>query len=518
MGVLTLDSFVRKNYGKAVRYYKPGQKLPGHFRCLGLDANPFVYAAVYRAFEIGPCSTPIPLNSHLSFDEKVKLVMDYTWDQIVEIVGMVDADEIYIAFDGVAPTAKMVQQRQRRYGRSLPSEGEFDLCNISTGTSFLHDLCTFIKHKIHEVQWPKTVVFSSHNVPGEGEHKIMDHFRKFKTGTKVCMFGPDGDLIMLGLSCSLDFHLLKMDHRTQFTDPKYYTIHINTVKRALSGGKFDTSKIDSFVFLGFVLGNDFVPRLEIFHLFFSGINDLYKYYDRMERSIIKRKSLDKAVFSRLLREMAKDEPDLLSKRTQHEYPLLEKHLHDGKLDFPAFRKEYYSEWMGLKTQEYIDKMACAYLDTLWWNWLYYTVGCPTFNHCYGYHYPPFVCDLVNVIDRWKIPHFTRSQTNDVPRSPFQQLCSVMPKNRIHLLPEKYHHIFKGPGFPDPSTIKINIEGRHPEYEAVYEVPIIREMNVDVKHSHTHKRNRLDTDRVLKPGSKKWDYCTKFGRFTTIIEG
>ena len=244
MGVLTLDSYIRKTYGKAVRNYKPGQKLTTRFQCLGLDANPFVYAAVYRAFETGPCSTPIPMNGHMTFDEKVRLVMDYTWDQIREIVCMVDTQEIYIAFDGVAPLAKQIQQRQRRYGRDLPQEGEFDLCNISTGTSFLHNLCTFIKHKIHEVQWSQTVIFSGHNVPGEGEHKIMDHFRKYKVGTKVCMFGPDGDLIMLGLACNLDFHLMKMDHKTQFTDPKYYTIHINTIKSGLSGGKFNTSKID----------------------------------------------------------------------------------------------------------------------------------------------------------------------------------------------------------------------------------------------------------------------------------
>lgn len=513
MGVLTLDSYIRKTYPSSVRYYKPGQKLSGSFKCLGLDANPFVYSAVYRAFEVGTCETPIPQNDHLSYEEKVKLVMEYTWEQITDIIKMVDCEEVYIAFDGTAPVAKMVQQRQRRYGRSAPVDGEFDLCNISTGTKFLFDLCTFISHKIHEEELPHKITFSSQNVPGEGEHKIMDHFRTYKQGTRVCMFGPDGDLIMLGLSCNLDFHLFKLEHRTQYTNPRYYTIHMNTLKSKISGGKFDTSKIDSFVFLGFLLGNDFVPRLEIFHLFFSGIVDLYSYYDKLRRSIIHRKRLDLGVFTRLFDMIAKDEKEMMSKRTEHEYPLLEKYINDD-FDFEGFRKEYYKEWMNIETDDQIKTMTFAYLDTLWWNWLYYTKGCPTFDHCYGYHYPPFVCDLAKYVREWKIPKFKW----EPPRTPFEQLCSVMPLNRKHFLPEKYHYVFEGEDYPEPSSIRKNIQGRHPEYEAVYEVPIIKTMKPDVVHEHRHGRNEVRKDRFFQPGNTKWSYETKFGKIETNMQG
>lgn len=509
MGVLTLDSYIRKTYPKSVRYYKQGEKLPGKFKCLGLDANPFVYNSVYRVFEMGPCKTFFPRNTKKSYEKKVQMVYEDTWRQIEEIVKAVDSEVVYIAFDGPAPMAKEIQQKTRRYVRSPPGEGDFDLSHISTGTKFLHDLCTFIKFKIHQVEWPH-VIFSSQNVPGEGEHKIMDHFRTYPVGTKVCMFGPDGDLIMLGMASNLDFYLFKADYRTQHTGtPSYYTLHINTIKKELSGGKFDTDKIDSFVFLGFVLGNDFLPRLEIFHLFYDGVVSLYNY---VKENIIQRKRLDKGVLKELLTGLACDEPKLLAKRTEYEFPLLEKHLKDGRLDFHAFRKEYYKEWLGIEKERDIRQLAYDYLDTIWWNWLYYTKGCPTFGHCYGHHYPPFVCDLLDVVDTWRVPRFERT----VPRTPFHQLCAVMPPNRKHLLPDKYHSIFDD--YPDPSTIKKNTEGRHPEYEAVHEVPIVKNFRVDVTHSHYHARNRVDRDRVFVRGEEVWEYETKWGCVETRVDG
>lgn len=498
MGVLTLDSYIRKNY-KSTTYYNEGEKVQGKFKCLGLDANPFIYSSVYRAFEIGPCETLLPQYSHLSYEEKYNNIFIFTWLEIVKIVEMIDTEIIYIAFDGVAPMNKINQQRSRRYGRTL-HPGEFDLCNISTGTKFMKDMCIYITHKLHEKGYPH-VIFSGHNVPGEGEHKIMDHFRTYPPGTRVCMYGPDGDLIMLGLSCDLDFYLCKVDISTQYNYCRYYTICMSTLKEEIMTNL--KTDIPTFVFLGFLLGNDFVPRLEIFYLFISGIVDLYKYVDG---SLFRDGELCVSSFKQLMNDLSNHEWDYIKRRKEHPFPLLE-----SSKDFSTFRKRYYSEWLHIEDSD-IPNICKEYLDVLWWNWLYYTQGCPTFNYSYRHHYPPFICDLADALRTWNPPVFKYEGA----KLPFHQLVHIMPKNRSYLLPNKYHHLFED--FVDPSLIKTNIEGRHPKFDAIFEVPIVDNMNIEVIHNNYHSRNSVRKDRELKLGNTKYEYTTKYGTIYTYVEG
>ena len=542
MGVISLDSYIRKTFPSSVRYTKTGsvvgEEVGGkivttHFKGLFLDANPFVYAAAVKAFE---SDAILKEHDDKTYEEKIQMVFEFTWAEICQIVAMVECEEVYIAFDGPAPRAKTVQQRTRRYPRELPAEGQFDTTQISCGTHFMQDLCTFIEFKIQEVNgWGKPVTFSGHTVPGEGEHKVLDKIRTYPANTRVCMYGPDGDLIMLGLASNLDFYLLKADYSTRNDcDPQYYTIRMKWIKEALTmpvTPKQHWADMDentpmtafarkipigdatkSFVFLGMFLGNDFVPRLEIFDLFINGIDDLYTRYNPIGKRIVYNGRVDKFVFTKLLTNLAAEEANLLAKRTKNPFPLLEKHLEAGKLDFTNFRKEYYKDWVHIEETQ-IEEMCHNYLDTIWWCWIYYTRGCPTPNHFYKYHYPPFCCDLQKASVTWRIPQFQMTPF----KTPFQQLVAILPPNRKELLPEKYHHLFEGPAFPKLKNVVKNSQGKDPKFEATFELPFFTDV-IDVQHNHKHPRNTLTKDRVFTPGKEKFKVKSKWGKCVTTLSG
>lgn len=515
MGVLSLDSYCRNKFPKAIRYYKPDQKIAQKFKVLGLDANPFVYAASAKAFEMGDYATMLSENTK-TYEEKIQITFENTWIEIENVVNMVDADIIYIAFDGPAPAAKCQEQRKRRYIRPLPAENEFDTSNISTGTIFMHELCAYIQYKIQLVNgWGKKVIFSGHTVPGEGEAKCMQYMRSFPPGTPMCIYGPDGDLIMLSLASSQDFYLFKVDHskRNSF-DKQYYTMWMRPIKEALRTPKIniiDSTK--SFLFLSNFLGNDFCRRIEIFDIFINGIDDLYKYYNQQNFSIIYNGRLDVKCFINLLRILSIDEAKLLAKRTKYPFPLLEKYLEGGILDFPSFRKEYYETWVHISSEDEIKEMCYNYLDTIWWTWIYYTKKCPSFSHVYKYHYPPFCCDLYKWAQSWKIPKFEETK----PRTPWQQLVAILPPNRKNLLPKTYHPFFKGELFPKLSKITKNSQGKDEKYEIIWEIPLYLNPPI-IDHKHKHYRNKLTDDRVFEQSDEKFKVKTKWGKCITSCKG
>ena len=122
---------------------------------------------------------------------------------------------MYIAFDGVAPVAKLEQQRNRRYKTMFEKKilymldntnnNSWDTTQITPGTNFMNLLSKSI-HKYFNNPKKfniKKIFISCSDEHGEGEHKIYEFIRNNKEHhktTNTIIYGLDADLIMLSLN------------------------------------------------------------------------------------------------------------------------------------------------------------------------------------------------------------------------------------------------------------------------------------------------------------------------------
>jgi 5'-3' exonuclease len=301
MGIPAYFSYIIKNHAQILKNLVFVQANVS-FANLYMDCNSIIYD-VYRELLT---TQPDP-----TFDD----IIDKTITAIRTLIGLIRPSEVvYIAFDGVAPAAKMKQQRQRRYKTYYMSEPgsqstasatpkQFNTTMITPGTRFMQYLSTRLRDAFVSSSIGPTYIVSSSDEPGEGEHKMVRHMRENPNPSQhAAIYGLDSDLIMLAINHRYLFKNIYIFREAQeffisripiqFSHPKEpYFMDMDGLMGSIGHSINNTHSpiptvapmqvVYDYVFMCFFIGNDFLPHFPMVNIRTHGIQVLLDTYNQL---------------------------------------------------------------------------------------------------------------------------------------------------------------------------------------------------------------------------------------------
>jgi len=494
MGIPSYFSHIVKNHRNIIKKIK--RKTEVHY--FFLDSNSIVYDCLNKM--------DIKYDSSKHNDYENKLI-ENTIKKIQEYIDIVKPiNGVYISFDGVAPVAKLEQQRTRRHKSLLeyklnkelnPDFNEtWDKISITPGTSFmnklnltLHNYFSPTNMESHTSLPSSFVSVSDSSEVGEGEHKIFEFIRTHKSDLHektMVVYGLDADLIMLGinhLNISKQLYLFRetpefiksvdsslepnenyMIYLNEFADGIVF--HMKDV-RTVVHSEISPNLIKDYMFLCFMLGNDFLPHFPAMNIRTVGIEILMTAYKNVlggsTKTIINGNKIQWNSLSKVISYLAEHEHDnfkreqrLRERFSNRKYPgnnykeqlmkynmipMCNRELEEYiNVNQSGWESRYYTTLLKCEyTPHNIKKMCINYLEGLEWTYNYYSGNPIEWNWKYNYHYPPLLKDLNKYVPNWNYDVLTiKHSKNDI--NEFIQLAYVLPKEKLNYLPSKYHYI------------------------------------------------------------------------------
>eukprot|EP01084_Bolivina_argentea_P124244 220165_1 len=578
MGVPKFYRWMSERYPQINQLVSDSTLLP-EFDNLYLDMNGMIHGCTH-----GDDST----ESQKLSDRDMFLQLFHYIDRIVSQI-VKPQKLLYMAIDGVAPRAKMNQQRSRRFcsakdakalrerlveeGQSVLDEGEiFDSNCITPGTEFLAKVSKYLQYfickKINEdPYWSRLkIIFSGHDVPGEGEHKIMQYIRderhsgRLPPNTRHCMYGQDADLIMLGL-ITHEPHFILLREVVNFGTfnarqsknavkvivkntggAVFQLLHLSILREYIFLEMLQETRnnlelpptclerwIDDFIFLIFLIGNDFLPHmpsLDIGEHAIPLLLDVYRscwpnwggeYLTKdgsidsaerleeylciigsMEYELFKKREDKEASFrgkqQRRFRDVSRRSgfsasEALLAEEELHEQEAEKQYRYEAALAergcrSPSstitesgqkdFKGRYYFEKLGLlpADTDMHNHLQMCYLEGLQWCMAYYYKGCISWSWFYPFHYVPLISDLKGLAKHLAQVKFILG----APFKPFEQLLSCLPPLSSWCLPKCYAKLMTSPDSPIhefyPEDVAIDPNGKRNPWEFVILLPFI----------------------------------------------
>jgi len=440
MGIPSYYSYLIKNHPTILEQFLKAPS-PDHFY---LDANSIIYDVVNKYFF-----------------KKNEEIITQVIREIENYIALISPTQTTtIAFDGCAPRAKLKQQRERRFksyylnktrARILKKETvQWDTANITPGTEFMKLLAKMLKSH-----------FQNYNLlidcPGEGEHKLFQVIRdNAKSDETHIIYGLDSDLIMISMM-HIDLTNIFLFRETpqyikQFNssldEKSNYLLNVASLSKIIEGEMSGT--IQDYVFISFLMGNDFMPHFPALNIRTGGVDKIINAYRVNNKEIVKINRETKQItilwenFRDFLRIISLQEETFI----QTEFSSRSRTWKLPNTPEGIFRKIENLPCIERETEKYINPLSKGweeryyetlgnvdyknYIDGLIWNIRYYTFGCADWDWNYFYHYPPLVKDLVDQIPETQIYDYVESKSTITE---LEQLCLVLPKNALFLIPE-----------------------------------------------------------------------------------
>ena len=269
---------------------------------LYLDCNSIIYDAVHELQKD-------KINNFSTFE---KLLIKMVCEKLEYYLQLLEpAQRVLIAFDGVAPVAKLDQQRKRRYmswyNEKIVAElkneksdsTNWNTSSITPGTEFMKQLTADIKLHFQKNKTNINIMISASDEVGEGEHKIYEYIRQhsdYHSKTSTVIYGLDADLIMLtlnhlyisnkmylfretphfiqGIDKTLDPNELYLMDIPYFAERMIEELSACETGEEAESKDLTNNKIFDYIFICFFLGNDFMPHFPALNIRTSGIDTL----------------------------------------------------------------------------------------------------------------------------------------------------------------------------------------------------------------------------------------------------
>ena len=492
MGIPAYFSHIIKNYPKIIQKFQKKNAI----QHLYLESNSVVYDAM-RTIEYKGNN-----------DEFERKLVNAVCKKIETYIQQISPSHLaYIAFDGVAPVAKLNQQKNRRYKSWFINQYEksdkqvWNSTAITPGTDFMNKLNLQVRYHFRKPTDfnVKKIIISGSDYPGEGEHKIFEYIRdntKELKDMKVVVYGLDADLIMLTINHLRYCEKMYLFRETpdfiksidKSLDPNMmYVIDIpefkNNLVYYLNNDKEPTcveeeNRVYDYIFLCFLLGNDFLPHFPAINLRTGGMDIIMETYRTIlgngNKNIIENGKIVWKNLRLLIKDLASNENSYIEcdyhlRNKQEKRPLkieedaskfdkemlhaptkeraVERYINPSE---SFWETRYYDMLFDVDiNDEWRKKISLNYLEGLEWTWKYYSTGCIDWRWTYKYHYPPLLKDLLKFVPYFDT-EFIEEKTEKNPVTDLVQLSYVLPKESLNLLPKRveakllqqYGHLYK----------------------------------------------------------------------------